>query len=530
MTSYSGVVYLLFYLPMVLVIYSILSRKIRPYLLLLAGYGFFISVSGRLVIFLLFTTGTMYIMGLWLDSLKKQMKTAIQGLGKDEKKVLKQRYIQKQKHVVWIYVILNLGIIAVLKYSPFFIVNLDKLFERLKWGIHINVPDFVVPIGISFYTFMGISYILDVYRDVIKADRNFLRVALYMSFFPEIMEGPFARYSETAEDIYECRPITYKNLTFGCQRILYGLFKKIIIADRLNSVIVNIFASYETIDGGVSALGMVMYTIQLYCEFSGTMDIVLGTAEIFDVRLPENFKRPFFSRTISEFWTRWHITLGTWFKDYIYYPISMSPAMKNLTKKMRKVLGNHYGPLVAGTIALFAVWISNGLWHGAGWTYITFGMYHFVLITLGNMIEPLVKAFVSKTGFDRNVWWYRLFQTIRTFILVCFGELIFRGHGMTGVIMMTKALFNSFSLEFLKKERLFSMGMDKYDFIVVAIALLFVTLISILSEKGVNVRQSIAEKNICIRWLVYIALVMSIVIFGAYGMGYLPVDPIYAGF
>lgn len=530
MTSYAGVVYLLVFLPVVILVYSILGKRLRPYFLLLAGYFFFISVSGRLLVFLLFTTCTMYLMGLWLDKIKRQMKDSIKGLSKDEKKSVKLKFIQKQKYVVWLYVLLNLGIIVVLKYSQFIVKNLNIVLGKLDSGLFFRVPDFVTPIGISFYTFMGISYILDVYRDVIKADRKLIRVALYMSFFPELMEGPFARYSETAEAIYECKSITYKNLTFGCQRILYGLFKKIIIADRLNSVIMNIFASYDTVNGGVSALGMVMYTIQLYCEFSGTMDIVLGSAEIFGVKLPENFRRPFFSKTISEFWTRWHITLGAWFKDYVYYPISMSPAMKNLTKRTRKVLGNHYGPLIAGTIALFAVWISNGLWHGAGWIYIAFGMYHFVLITLGNMIEPLVKLFVNKTGFDRNVWWYRMLQIIRTFILVCYGELIFRGHGMTGVIMMTKSLFTSFSFKFLRKETLFSMGMDKYDFIVVIIALIIVSIVSILSEKGINVREAIAARNICVRWIIYIALIMAIVIFGAYGMGYLPVDPIYAGF
>ena len=530
MTSYSGVIYLLLFLPAVILVYAVLSKKLRPYFMLLAGYGFFASVSGGLLIFLLLSTATMYVCGLGLDSLKKQCKAAVKGLDKEDKKTLKAEYNKKQRWLVTLFVIFNLGILVVLKYWGFFSENINILLHKLGAEYSIAQPHFAVPIGISFYTFMGISYVVDVYRDVIQADRNILRLALYMGFFPDIMEGPFARYNDTANDIYKCTDITYENLTFGCQRILYGLFKKVIIADRLNAPIVNIFASFDSVDGGVAALGMVMYTLQLYCEFSGTMDIVIGSAQIFGVRLPENFKRPFFSKTISEFWTRWHITLGTWFKDYIYYPVSMSKGMKNLTKKSRDRLGNHYGPLIAGTVALFLVWISNGLWHGAGWKYICFGMYHFVIITLGNLIDPVMKQVVKKTGLNRGNRWYRLMQMVRTFVLVCFGELIFRGEGLNAALMMIKSIFTSFSFDFMKGGRLFTYGMDMYDFVVVIVALTVVFVISIMSEKGMDVREVIAKKHICIRWIIYMILIMSIVVFGEYGSGYMPVDPIYAGF
>ena len=145
---------------------------------------------------------------------------------------------------------------------------------------------------------------------------------------------------------------------------------------------------YFLYDGFVNALAMVCYTLQLYMDFSGTMDVVIGSAQIFGIKMPENFQRPFFSVTISEFWKRWHITLGTWFKDYIFYPVTMSKPMKHMTSKARKKLGNHYGPLIAGGVSLFCVWICNGIWHGAGWHYIFFGMYHFALILGGNMLEP----------------------------------------------------------------------------------------------------------------------------------------------
>ena len=209
----------------------------------------------------------------------------------------------------------------------------------------------------------AVAYIFDVYRRKIPADRNLLRLALFMGFFPQIMEGPICRYSETAEQLWAAPMLRYQNLTFGLQRILFGLMKKIVIADRLNLLIKNIFTGYESYDGFVIAVAAVCYTIQLYMDFSGAMDLVIGSGQIFGMKLPENFQRPFFSKTISEFWKRWHITLGAWFKDYIFYPLSMSKPLKKLTARARKRLGNHFGPLLSGAIALFCVWLCNGLWH-----------------------------------------------------------------------------------------------------------------------------------------------------------------------
>ncbi|HRM72977.1 MAG TPA: MBOAT family O-acyltransferase, partial [Ruminococcus bromii] len=184
-------------------------------------------------------------------------------------------------------------------------------------------------------------------------------LALFMSFFPQIVEGPICRYGQTANQLWNVKQIEFENLKLGTVRILFGLMKKLVIADRLNPMIKQIFSHYDDYQGGIIALGAIAYTIQLYCDFSGTMDAVMGVAQIFGVTMPENFQRPFFSKSISEFWKRWHITLGTWFKDYIFYPVTMSKPMKNLTSSARKKLGNHFGPLLAGSIALFCVWFRN---------------------------------------------------------------------------------------------------------------------------------------------------------------------------
>lgn len=237
------------------------------------------------------------------------------------------------------------------------------------------------------------------------------------------MEGPICRYQQTAQQLWEAPPLRYQNLMLGLQRMSYGLLKKILVADRLNLFIKTVFDHYEDYDGLVIAVAAVCYTIQLYMDFSGTMDLAVGAGRIFGFHIPENFQRPFFSRSIPEFWQRWHISLGTWFKDYIFYPMSMSKPLKKLTTKARKRLGSHYGPLVAGSIALFCVWLCNGLWHGAAWNYVFFGMYHFALILLGNLTEPLTVRWTGALGISRTSVPYRGFQMVRTGILVCIGEL-----------------------------------------------------------------------------------------------------------
>ena len=260
------------------------------------------------------------------------------------------------------------------------------------------------------------------------------------------------------------------------------------------------------------------------------MDVVIGTAQIFGVDMPENFQRPFFSRTISEFWRRWHITLGTWFKDYVFYPVSMASPMKKLTKKTRKTLGSYYSPLLAGTAALFCVWSLNGLWHGAGWNYIGFGIFHFLLIAMGNFAEPPVAWMAKKCGIRRDSVPYRGFQMLRTAFLVGMGEVIFRAPTLEHGIQMLRTMFTSFTLDSVKNGTLFSLGVDRHDFLILAVTVCMVLAVSVLQERGGCLRERIAAQKTGVRWLIYYGAILYLVIFGAYGNGYLPIDPIYAGF
>ena len=338
--TYTDSAFLLIFFPVVLLLYNIFPKKIRGTILLFFSYVFFFIMSRKLIICIWITTFIIWLFSYIVKKFQKNRDVELKDCKKEEKKIIKEKFKRKQRVFLIISILLNLGLLVILKYSGFIENNINLLFKTFNFHAKIDVWNLALPIGISFYTLQAISYMIDVHKGAIKPDTHIGRLALYLCFFPQIMEGPICRYSETAEKLWNGERTTYKGLTFGLQRIFWGLVKKIIIADRLNVLVGEIFGNYISFDGGIIAIGMILYTIQLYMDFSGVMDIVIGLGEVFSIKMPENFKQPFFSKSISEFWTRWHITLGTWMRDYIYYPVSMSKVSKKMTTTLRKKIGN----------------------------------------------------------------------------------------------------------------------------------------------------------------------------------------------
>ena len=528
--TYTKPVFLAVFLPLVIIIYNIVPQKHRWKVLLLFSYAFFWSISGKLIIYLLIATAITYGCGLWLSKLQEERNEKVKDLEKEQKKEVKHLYVKKQRKIAILFSLVLIGMLVVLKYTEFFGTNINSLFEILNLPIRMEIPHFIMPIGISFYTLQAVSYIIDVYKEKYKAEKHIGKIALFLGFFPLIMEGPICRYDQIIEGLWKGEKTNYNRLTFGLQRILFGLAKKVLIVDRINPFIIEAFDNYANYDGGIMAIAMIGYTLQLYMDFSGTMDIVIGIGEIFGVKIPENFRQPFFSKSISEFWTRWHISLGAWFRDYIYYPVSLTKKSKEWTSSLRKKIGNYYGPLLVSVIALFCVWICNGLWHGSDWNYIFFGMYHFVLIVLGRFIEPLSKKINEKLHINNKNFIYVGIQILRTTILVFIGELFFRANGLGSGIEMFNKMITGFSFNQIVNGDLFKMGIDLQDIILMLCVVIVVFIIGILKEKGVNIRESISNKNIVIRWALYYALILSIIIFGCYGFGVTPLDPMYANF
>ena len=529
MTSYFSLPVLGLFLPVTVIVYAAAPRRIRPFVLLAASFLFFWSISGALLAFLLFSTVSIWLVGQVLACELAARSEALRQPGA-RRRAVSRRFCRRMRAVLAIGVAANLGVLAALKYAPFLSGLAAPLLAAAGLGdcrIDLGIG---LPIGISFYTLQAVSYLVDVYRGRTAAERNPFRLALYLAFFPQIMEGPICRYEQTAEGLWAGRPVTARALADGSLRIAWGLAKKMIVADRVNLLVKTVFSDYASYDGGVIALAAVLYTVQLYCDFSGTMDFALGAGRIFGVRLPENFRQPFLSRTASEFWTRWHITLGAWFRDYVFYPVSLSGCVKRLTSRARRVFGNRYGPLAASGAALLCVWLGNGLWHGAGGQYVLFGLYYFALIWLGGLAGPLAVSACERLGVAHEGRLWRAWQHARTLAVVFVGELIFRAASAHDAVAMLARLFGDFRLTSFSDGAVLGLGMDACDFAAVAVALAAVFAVGVARERGAGAVRLTHGSGLPARAALTLALLMSVAVFGAYGAGYVPVDPMYAQF
>jgi len=526
--NYSSPIYLFVFLPVAFLLYQIIPQRHRWKILLVINYFFFYLISGILLGYLFLTTISIYFIGLWLAKSKKNYSEKY--LTTDNKKALKSAYTKEKRRILWLGILLQVAILVILKYSNFFCGNINELLKLLSIPL-VPTFKFAVPIGISFYTLQALSYLLDIYYQKIEPDKHLGRLALYLSFFPALMEGPICRYSQTAESLFEGNSLKYKNITFGMQRILWGLFKKMIIADRLNALVEHVFdKSPSNYSGIIIIVAAALYTFQLYADFSGCIDITIGTGEMFGVNIPENFRQPFFAKTPSEFWRRWHITLGAWLKDYIFYPISLTKFVKNLGKSSKEKYGKHMGQVIPSAIALFGVWLCNGLWHGTGWQYIFYGMYYFVLILLGNTFEPLIQNIMTFLKINRQCIPYRAMQTIKILAIIFTGELFFRADGIDTGFAMFQSIFTGFHWSVVTDGTLLTLGLNIHDYIAVLLAFVIVLTVSIIHEKGISIRDKISDWNIVFRWSFIYAAIMIVIIFGAYGDAYVPAKLIYAGF
>lgn len=515
--SYHFFTYVLLFLPIAMLVYQVTPKKYRFATLLTIDYTFFFLISKGLIIYLLASTLVCYYFSLKLESVENgEFATS-----KEKEK--------KKKQILTLAVLIFLCVLFVLKYFNFFAGGVVDIISQFKPDITFTPIAFLVPIGISYYTLQIISYLTDISRGKRSADKNLAKLALYLSFFPQIIEGPISRFDEVADDLYAGRDLTYHNITRGYQRIVWGMFKKYLIADRVSILVGAVFGDYEDYSGFIVLIAAILYTLQLYMDFSGCIDIAIGSGEIFGVKMPENFRQPFFAKNASDFWHRWHITLGTWFKDYIFFPVSMSPKVKKLGKTIKKKRGKYLANIVTSMIALFCVWLSNGLWHGPKSTYIFYGFYYFVIISMEVILEEPSKKLYNLLKLKDDGVVLKVFRFVKLCCIVVVGELFFRADSVKIGFVMLERIVNDFQCNDFKK-LFIKLGMDKGDWLLVAFALILVIVVGCLKEFGVDIRDSIAKTPTPVRWLIWYALLFAIVIGGAYGPGYSKVAMMYAGF
>ena len=531
-TSYGFLGFLLILFPL----YYLIPKKAQWALLLGAGYVFYFMAGAYCLVYILVTTAIVYLLGCKIEDLRAEQENYLKehkaGLGKEEKKAYKNGIKRRQWRALLIGLFANLGILAVVKYTNFAIYNVNLAFRLLGSERQFGFFDIALPMGMSFYTFQALGYLIDVYRGTSRAERNPFRFALFVSFFPQLVQGPISRFGDLSKTLYQEHPFDARAVSFGLQRILWGFFKKLVIADRILVGVNEIVKNPETYGGAYVFVGMMFYALELYADFTGGIDITIGVAQTLGITVTENFNRPYFSKSIKEYWRRWHITMGTWFTDYIFYPISVCKPMLKFSKFSREHFGEAVGKRMPIYLSSFAVWFATGIWHGASWNFVVWGLGNWAVIMVSQELEPLyrkfhgtVNAFVnrSKAG-DRQFLlegngFYRFFQIVRTIFLMsclrsfdCYLDvpLTFRMFG---------SMFTGGNWRILWDGSLLALGLSGIDYAVLAGGLFLLVAVSLI-QRGGSVREKIAAKPYPARFAVWFSLFVAVLLMGAYGIGY----------
>lgn len=387
------------------------------------------------------------------------------------------------------------------------------IFVILPWFLlkYLGVSNILAPIGISFYTLQIIAYLIDVYREGTIAQSNFLKYLLFVSFFPQIIQGPIPRYNQLESQLLEGNKFVEQKFVKGLFYILGGFFLKFMIADKAGIIVGAVFDEYTIYAGTYIWVASILYSIQLYTDFLACTTLSRGVALLFGIEIIENFKRPYFSSSVKDFWKRWHISLSMWLRDYIYIPLG-----GNRKGRARQITN------------LFITFLISGFWHGSGIKFIVWGMVH----ALYQLIEIICDGILRKTRLKDNFIIQRLspLKYVITFFMVDIAWVIFRADTLSGGKNMLVSMFTVYNPWILFNDRLYSLGLDQKDFFVLIIAILFLFMIEYMQEKGLVVWEYYINQNIIMRWFVFIGIMVIVMVFGTYGYGYNAQDFIYGGF
>lgn len=458
------------FLPIVFFFYWFVTNKnlkLQNLLLLVASYYFYACWDWRFMFLLMFSTFLDYYTGLKIEESKNQ---------------------NLRKFWLWLSVGINLGFLGFFKYYNFFAENFAEMLQN--FGLHVNpwTLKVILPVGISFYTFHGLSYVLDIYFKRIKAERNFVEYAVFVSFFPLLVAGPIERATHLLPQIKVKREFSYEKAVDGMRQILWGLFKKMVIADNCAVFANQIFANSATASGSELILGALFFTFQIYGDFSGYSDIALGTARLFGIDLLRNFAFPYFSRDIAEFWRRWHISLSSWFRDYLYIPLGGSKG------------GNWMR--IRNTFAIFLV---SGFWHGANWTFIIWGFLN-ALFIMPSIILKTNRNNLEIVAMNKLIPSFRdIFNILLTFSLTVFAWIFFRAESVHHAIKYISGIFSS---------SLFTIPDVKSAAYATLILIAFFMLIEWLGrEHQFALQDFLVKKPRFIRWLFYGFIILLIGLF-----------------
>ena len=470
-------------------IYYCIPEGFRWKWLILLSFIFVYASSTFGALFILLTSGIVYF---------------------SARKIEKSSDAQEKKRILLMTMILCFSVLIVLKY----VVALP-IFEKhtvLLDGAQQSVQEFVrmylFPVGISYYTLQIVSYLLDVYWERIQAEQDYLKVLLFTCYFPQLVQGPISKYSSLAPELFKQHPFEWKNLKYGVQLMLWGFFKKMVIADRIGVVVNNIFYSGVAPQGFEVVLGLFLYGFQLYGNFSGGIDVIRGASECLGIQMTENFKQPFFSKSVSEFWRRWHISLGRWMKDYVFYPFSISKAMNKAKKSLKKTIGRKNATKIVMAVANILVFALVGIWHGLGTNNLGWGLYYGLLLALGILLEDQCINWKKKLKINSSSQYWEIFSLVRTFIFVTLGWAFDCSTSASGAI---KLIVNIISF---KAPDFSVVNMTTVELIVWIAAIVILWYVDICHEKGRSLREELSKKNYWVQVFVWVVVIQMIACFG----------------
>lgn len=525
--SYQSLEFILFCFGF-LAVYYLVGKKGQRWVLALANLLFYTAAGWKHLPFLLVTMLATFFTGRQIGRIYDRFDEKLaQCKAPAEKKALRNQAKAKAKRVLQAGMAVTIVLLAVCKYTGFAVSNLNALLAVL--GIpQIELFKLVLPLGISFYSFMALSYVLDVYWKRYRAEENFLTYALYLSYFPHVVQGPIDRFNEFSAQIRDGVAFDYEKVAAGAQLLLWGLFKKLVIANRLGIFVDDILGKWDTVYGVMLVIAFVVYSVQIYTDFSGCIDIVTGVSEMFGIRLRKNFNNPYFSRTMAEFWRRWHISLQEWFKDYVYYPVSASNMMRRVKKHCKEINSPKTAENFTACFPIFVVWAITGIWHGASWSFVVWGMFHAAVLIGSHLLEPLFKKLTQLLRIDtENFGWYFI-QMVRTYVICCVGRVFFRTADLGTAFGIFSRMVRCFDFAGLFDKKA-TYGLDAANMLVAFLSVLVLLAVDLLHEK-LPVRETLAKQNLLFRWFILLAGIFAVIIFGIYGPGYDAASFIYEQF
>ena len=484
------------------VLYYALPKRCGWAVLLVSSMAFYAACGARALAWLLGVVLVTWLGGLALGKLSEKKKK------------------KAKKGIVAAVCLLCFGLLFAMKY-------LDYVLQTLGTGRSVGL---IMPLGLSFFTFQSVSYVIDVYRGKTVPEKNPLKYLLFVSFFPQMVQGPIGRYGALAPQLTAGPTLDWRSVKFGIELAMWGYFKKLVIADRAAVLVNNVIKENTPYGGAVIAFGILTYCVQLYCDFSGGIDISRGVAQMMGIEMAENFRRPIFATSLADYWRRWHITLGGWMRDYVFYPISLSKPFVKLGKWARKHLGGLPGKMLATSLATFIVYLIIGIWHGSSLKYIAFGLWNGAIITASLLLEKRFGVWKEKLHIDDKSAGWRIFQTLRTACLVFIGRYLTKApRFLTALSLLKTTVFRPVPSQLIDGTIL-KLGLSAKDLIIIGAGTVVILFLEFLQERGVKLRESLEKQSAFVQWLTIFIPLVVLLLLGVFRGSYISSEFIYKQF